>query len=71
MLMENKQQHPQKKKKTRDPTRDPENRPDFRPDFSGRVWFQTDKPDLFRVGFRVTVNPTRPDPISVLDACMQ
>ena len=53
MLMENKQQ----KKKTRNPTRESENRPDF----PGRVGFQTEKPDFFRVGFRVTVNPTRPN----------
>ena len=53
----------------------PNPRPDPRPEkptrfFPGRVGFQTDKPDFCRVGFRVTVNPTRTDPISVLAKTM-
>ena len=42
-----------------DPTRDPY--------FSGWIGFLPDKPDCYRVGLRVAVKPTRPDPISVLD----
>ena len=49
-------------KKKKSPTRDRENRPDYRLDFPSRVGFQTAKPDFNRVGFRVTVNSTRPDP---------
>ena len=52
--------------KKKSPTRDSENRPSFRLDFSGQVEFQRAKPDFYRVRFRVTVNPTRPEPISVL-----
>ena len=47
----------QKKKKKKVPNRDPETWPDF----SGWVGFQVVKPDFYRVGFRVTVNPTRPN----------
>ena len=36
--------------------------------FSGLVWvgFQLGKPDFYQVRLQVTLNPTRPDPISLL-----